>query len=252
MPSLQHEVTIEFFRNRPQLARQLLCSNSQMDLPEYEARFDSADLSQVQPTEYRADGVVTLTCPTDGSAALSIVVEIQRQIQERKRYTWPAYLTTLRARLECPVYLLVLSHDKATATWCAQPIDLGAGTILPRVVGPAEVPWITDVQDAEANPELAVLSVMAHGLDPDFRRAAAVASAARQAIIHLDDEKAVLYLDLILASLSEAARQELPTMIPAGYEFQSEFVRTHFNKARQDGLAEADEAARPAPDPRSS
>ena len=80
-------------------------------------RMSTADLSQVQPTEYRADGVVTLTCPTDGSTAVSIVVEIQRQVEERKRYTWPAYLTTLRARLECPVFLLVLSHDEATATW---------------------------------------------------------------------------------------------------------------------------------------
>ena len=237
MPSVPHEVTIEFFRNRPQLAKQLLSRNLQIHFPDHDARFDSADLSQVQPTEYRADGVVTLTHPTDGSTALGIVVEVQRQISERKRYTWPVYVTTLRARLKCPVFLLIVSYHEGTARWCAQPIDLGGGSILPCVIGPADVPFISDVQQARANPELAVLSVMAHGQDRDVRRAAAIADVACQAVTGLDDDKAVLYLDVILASLSGAARLELQTMIPDGYEFQSEFVRTHFNNARQEGLA---------------
>ena len=238
MPSPLHEVTIEFFRNQPELAGRLLREILQMELPDYEeARLDSASLPEIQPTEYRADAVITLTKPGCKTPALGVVIEVQLAAVERKRYTWPVYLTTLRARLECPVLLLVVTHDDAVARWCARPINLGCGNILPRAVGPAAVPEITDAQDAKLDPEMAVLSVMAHGRDPDFRKAARIAWAAQQAVLDLDGDRALLYLDAILTSLSEAAGLELPTMRPAGYEFQSEFVRTHVAKAQQEGQA---------------
>ena len=238
MPSPPHEVTIELFRKQPKLASRLLSEVLHLELPDYEeARVDSADLPQIQPTEYRADAVITLTRPEDGKPALGVVIEVQLTAEGRKHYTWPVYLTTLRARLKCPVCLLVITHDDAVARWSARPIDLGCGHILPRAIGPAAVPVITDVQQAKLDPELAVLSVMAHGHDPNFRTAARIACAAQQAIIGLDDDRAVLYLDTILTSLSEAARLELPPMRP-DYEYQSEFVRTHFSAARQKGLTE--------------
>jgi hypothetical protein len=61
MPSQLHEVLLLLFRNRPSLAPDLLRDVLGVALPEYtEARIDSADLTQVQPTEYRADLVVLL------------------------------------------------------------------------------------------------------------------------------------------------------------------------------------------------
>jgi Domain of unknown function (DUF4351) len=236
MPSQTHEVAAQLFRNQPQLVNLLLRDIRLRELPEYEeARPEPAELPDLQPTEYRADAVIALRRTGDSRAALAVIVEIQLRPDDRKRYTWPVYLATLRARLECPVYLLVVTHNDTTARWCGEPIDLGGGRVWPQVAGPAEIPQITDVQEARANPELAVLSAMAHGYDKDFRKAAQIAEAARQAALGLDYERAVLYLDIVLASLSEAARGELSNMKPAGYEFQSEFVRTHFNRAIEEG-----------------
>ena len=38
----------------------------------------------------------------------AIVVEVQLSPDEEKRYTWPVYITHMRARLRCPTVLLVV------------------------------------------------------------------------------------------------------------------------------------------------
>ncbi len=61
--------------------------------------------------------------------------------------------------------LLVVAPDASVARWCAQPIELGhPGFMLqPLVAGPNAIPVLTDEQAARRDPELAVLSAMAHG-----------------------------------------------------------------------------------------
>jgi hypothetical protein len=44
-----------------------------------------------------------------------------------------------------------------------------------------------------------------------------------------------LYFDLVLASLSEAARQELRMIDPAKYEYQSDFAKRYVNQGRTEG-----------------
>ena len=166
MPSLSHEALLLLFRNRPELAPELLRDALHVRLPAYsEVRLESADLTEVAPTEYRADLVVLLV---DGTPVLGIVVEVQLQRDNRKRYTWPVYVTGLRARLACPACVLVITPSEAVAEWCRGAIDLGpGGAMTPLVVGPAAVPVVDDVGVAERAPELAVLSVLAHGQGDD-------------------------------------------------------------------------------------
>ena len=125
MPSQLHEVLLQLFRNRPLLAPELLRDALHVELPKFtEARIDSADLTDVQPAEYRADLVVLLL---DGKPVLGIVIEVQLSPQDRKRFVWPVYVVTLRARLECPVCLLVVTADESVARWAAKPIEIGNG-----------------------------------------------------------------------------------------------------------------------------
>jgi len=205
MVSQLHEALLLLFRNRPTLAAELLRDALHVQLPVYtEARIDSADLTDIQPAEYRADLVVLLL---NGIPVLGIVVEVQLQSDDRKSFVWPVYVANLRARLECPVCLLVITTDELTARWAAKPIDLGgANNFAPLVLGPSGVPEITDQTQAVADPELAVLSAMAHGRDADTNKSAQIALAAQFASLGLDDDRSKLYFDLILISLSEAAR----------------------------------------------
>lgn len=176
MPSHPHEWLVELFRNRPLLAPELLRDALHMELPRFtEARIDSADLTDVQPTEYRADLVVLLL---DKVHVLGIVVEVQLSRDNDKQFVWPVYATTLRARFKCPVCLLIVTTDEAIARWAARPIDLGGGNrFFPLVLRPSGVPEVTDEARAQSDPELAVFSAMAHGKDADSEKSVQIALA---------------------------------------------------------------------------
>jgi hypothetical protein len=231
-----HEALLLLFRNRPALAPELLRDALRVALPTYtDVRIDSAELTEIQPAEYRADLVILLL---DGISVLGIVVEAQLSPDERKRFVWPAYVVNLRARLEAPVCLLVVTADEATARWAAVPVDLGGGNrFVPFVLGPSGVPEITDEGQARDDPELAVLSAMAHGRDADHGKAAQIALAAQMASVGLDEDRSRLYFDSVLASLSEPARTELRSMDPAKYEYQSEFARRYMAQGELEGRA---------------
>jgi hypothetical protein len=237
MPSLSHEALILLFRNRPELAPELLREALGVELPAYtEVRVESADLTEVVPAAYRADLVVLLV---DGKPVFAIAVEVQLARDERKRFTWPVYVTGLRARFECEATVLVITPTMDVARWAAEPIELGpGGAVRPLVLGPDAVPVVVDKSRARAEPELAILSVMAHGKG-EVERAVKVAAAAVAGVELVSDEGLfVLYSDLIDAALSEAARKAFQ-MLPHGYEYQSETIRKSIDLGRAEARAAA-------------
>ncbi len=135
MPSQLHEALLLLFRNRPTLAPELLRDALHVQLPAHtDVRLDSADLTDIQPAEYRADLVVLLLQDTP---ILGIVVEVQLSADERKRFVWPVYVANLRARLKCPVCLLVVTADDGVARWAAKSVEMGGGNeFTPLVLGP--------------------------------------------------------------------------------------------------------------------
>jgi hypothetical protein len=237
MPSVVHEALILLFRNRPALAAELVRDVLHVELPEFkEARISSADLTEMRPAEYHADLVVELL---DDGPVGAVVLEVQRAVDERKRLSWPSYAAVLRRRLEREVCVLVVTPEESVARWAARPIGLGGGNwFTPLVLGPEAIPQVTDVNVARLDPELAVLSAMAHGAGENPAEAASIAAAALIASTALDADRSRLYCDLILASLSEAARGELQSMDPAKYEFQSEFAKRYIALGKEAGRAE--------------
>ncbi len=143
MPSQRHESLVELFRNRPSLAAELLRDAFHLQIPgDAAARVESADFTDIQPTEYRADLVVLLS---DDAPVLGIVIDVQFARDERKPFVWPVYATTLRARFECPVRLLVVAMTEAVARWAAAPINLdGSNVYTPLVLERTRVPAILD------------------------------------------------------------------------------------------------------------
>ena len=237
MPSQLHEALLLLLRNRPELAPDLLRDTLRCELPAYtEVRIESTDLNELQPTEYRADLVLLLL---NGEPVMGVVVEVQLSRDDRKQFVWPVYVANLRARIKCPVCLLVVAGDAAVARWAAKPIDMGGNhRLVPWVLGLNGVPAIIDPQQAQADPELAVLSAIAHGDDADTAKSVQIAFAAELASRGLDPDRSILYFDLIMASLSEAARRELRTMDPAKYEYQSDFAKRYVAQGKAEGRAE--------------
>jgi hypothetical protein len=232
MVSMAHEILVDLFRNRPSMAAEILAEVLGVPLPGYtDARLASIDLTQSQPIEYRADLVLLLL---EGDTPVRvIIVEVQLDRKERKRFTWPVYLTVLRAVHGCPADLLVVAPDAGVAAWCAEPIELGVpGFVLrPPVLRRADIPVVTDPAEAARRPELGVLSAMAHG---ESEQGTTIAAAVLPVIEGLDDDRARFYYDLVYNSLSEAARRALETMMK-GYEYQSDFAKKYVDVGRREG-----------------
>lgn len=233
-PSVLHQVVVDMFRNRGELAPELLriCAGIELGHSRVEPR--SIDLSQVASTEYRADSVVELRDHGDAIVA-AVIVEVQLGIDADKQHTWPLYITALRRQFKCPVFLLVITTEASVAHWARQPIALGhPGFCLePLVVDFEDLPRIVDPAAAERLPELAVLSAMAH---PELD----VAAAAVGALTKLPEDQNRLYLDIILARLPDLIRRLLEARMQ-GYEYQSAFARRYYNEGREEGRSEGRE-----------
>ncbi|SDH80816.1 hypothetical protein [Nonomuraea jiangxiensis] len=200
MPTQQHEYLLELVQQRPSLVATLLAEKG-VTVPAYqEARLDSCDMTERVPTEYRADSVVVMV---DKNPVSAVVLEVQREYDHRKTWSWPVYLATLRGRVKCPCILLVFCPSRTEATKCAQPIDMGhpGWTLHPIVLGPDEVPMVTEVDRAIANPELMALSAIVHGAGDDGAKVLQVMHDAHE---HLSEEQQS-YSDLVLDLLPKDA-----------------------------------------------
>jgi hypothetical protein len=224
MPSMIHEILVDLFKNRPSLAPEILDEVLGVSLPTYtEARLASADLTEIQPAEYRADAVVLLL--NGDTTVRVIIVEVQLAVAPRKRFSWPAYVTVSRAVHGCPAGLLIVSPDPIVAGWCAEPIEIGVpGFVLsPPVLRRTAVPVVTDVEEAARRPELGLLSAIAHG---ETEHGSAIAAALLPAIRGLEPDRAFFYYDLMYNSMNEAARRALEEMMK-GYEYQSDLGKKY-------------------------
>ncbi|KIH96725.1 hypothetical protein LP52_23450, partial [Streptomonospora alba] len=233
MPSTEHEMPLEFLRNRPELAALLLERSFGVCVPDYdETRLASGDCTDNQPKEYRPDGVVVLT--NAGIDRLAVVAEVQRTKDERKRYSWPVYLATLRARLQCPALLLVMCPDETTAKWAGEPIDMGhpGWHLVPLVLGEQRIPVVTSVDEAVAVPELAILSALAHGGEV---KETLVACA--EALESVPADLFRLYYDFVATALSGAARRNWDELMRTTERYQSDFARKYVSIGEAQGEA---------------
>jgi hypothetical protein len=229
-----HELLVEMFRTRGELAPALLQLCSDLELAHDRVEQRSIDLSQVVSTEYRADAVVVLRA-ADDTAVAAVIVEVQLRIDHDKEESWPVYVTALRAKLGCRVVLLVVVPSAQVASWARTPIETGhpGFTLTPVVMELPLVPRITDPVEAERLPELGVLSTMAN---PDLE----VATAALHAISALPEDQKRLYLDVIMAALSPSLRAALEHYME-GHVYQSDFARKYYSQGLEEGRQEGRE-----------
>lgn len=226
MPSQEHETLVELLREHPDVVVELLrAAFGIMSDGEIEVASTTENLTAVRPPERRADLVLIMRAPGSSAATRAAVVEVQLRPDARKRWAWPIYQAVLRARHACPVEIVVLTLDEATARWCAEPIttDTSGSCVCPVVLGPTHVPAVTEVERARRHPEVALLGVLAHRRTP---RAYTVARTLLLALEDVDEVRARWYADIVLGFVDEAVRRALEAeMNPEKYEFRSEFMR---------------------------
>jgi hypothetical protein len=212
MPTLEHNGLVEMFRENPFLAPHLIEKLFHLKLPSHTSvKVVESSLDQMIPVEFRADLVLELL-DEKGAPVLLIVLELQRDEDPDKKYSWPVYVTVVRAKKRCQAIVLVVAPDEKVAAWAAETIDVGLGltTVQPLVLGPAVVPQVTDPAEAEKETELAILSAVAHGNGPN---GLAVVTAALAALGRLDQEHAAVYFQIIYNALREPMQRALEALV---------------------------------------
>ena len=212
MPTLEHNGIVEMFRDKPSLVPHFIEMLCHIKMPPHATvKVVESSLDQMIPIEFRADLVLELL-DEKGKPVFLIVLEMQRDEDRDKKYSWPVYVTVVRAKKRCQAIILVVAPDEKVATWAAEKIDVGLGltTTQPLVLGPAVVPQVTDPAEAERETELAILSAVAHGNGPN---GLAVVTAALTALGRLDQEHAAVYFQIIYNALREPMQRALEALV---------------------------------------
>jgi hypothetical protein len=237
VPSPLHDTINKLFRDQPRLAVDILHDVMGVDVPvDRPVRVEGNDFNDRPSKDFRPDTVIVV-----GSArepGHGIIVEVQREKSRAKRRQLPRYAAALWLMLQCPVTVLCVCPDPDVATWYAEPIEtnLSGYVFQALVLGPDEIPVITDPAAVAAQPELAMLGVMAHGRNRKVLQTFTDALKAME-----DSEHALSYYEYAYLMASPAGRHILEELMSStDWPVYSPFAKKHYGRGKADGLAEGE------------
>jgi hypothetical protein len=234
MPSPRHDTINQLFRERPELAVEILRHVLGVDVPVgVPVRLESNDFNDRPSKDFQPDTVITVGSPR--APVHGIVVEVQQEKSDGKRRQLPRYAAALWLLLGCPVTVLCICPESDVAAWYAEPIRTELpGYVFPAVVlGPRDVPVMTDPEEAAARPELAAMAVMVHG------RHRPVVETFVAALESVKPEHAPQYYEYAYRMAAPAVRRILEEiMASTDWPVYSPFAREHYGRGRDDGRAE--------------
>ncbi|MFI6040742.1 hypothetical protein ACIA8C_03845 [Nocardia sp. NPDC051321] len=204
MVGSQHEALHRIFQHDPGMfARTFRELKVPLGVPS-EVALLPTDLTEIRPLERRVD---TLLRFTTSAGRFLLLVEAQGECDPDKPSAWTYYLAHAHAKYRLPAVLLVVCHDRGTASWAAKTAQLGpsfwAGslTMSPLVLGPDNVPVVTDPATAADDVPLATLSAMTHAKDPSID---AILKSLAAALRGIDEEDAHIFAELTELGLGNA------------------------------------------------
>jgi hypothetical protein len=165
-PSARHQALLELMKLFPETPLRLVAPDLQLGYPVRGlllARPGDTDAHGL-----RIDSVLHYYYASEGPAteriALSIIVEAQLSGAGDLRWRLCPYVGFVSHDTCCATDVVILCGTGGLARTMARPVMLGArgSMIVPRAVGPADVPVITPARDALADPGLLVLSAWYH------------------------------------------------------------------------------------------
>ncbi|MEU8539469.1 hypothetical protein AB0C52_05615 [Streptomyces sp. NPDC048717] len=203
MVTSSHETAHRIFQDRPELLPPVFDLLG-VPLPT-KAEIDviSPDTTEIRPLERRVDTVLRVKVP-DGNGFL-LAIEAQGRRDRAKASSWTYYLGYLRAKYDMPALLLVVCQDRPTARWAAGPFRTGYGdwsalTLHPLVLGPGNVPVITDPDTAAKNLAMTAFSALTHSTQPE---APAILEVLAKALGTADKTSFRYYSEIMEIGLSQ-------------------------------------------------
>lgn len=153
------------------------------------------------------DDISAYECETADGGGYVLVLATATSQDPDLRVRWADRVLRLQVRHRKPVVLLVASADESTARWAESPISSGppgqcSVTVRPFVLGPHNVPAITDA--AEAAKDIALASLFAMAIHRDHPQAEAIlrALATAMSTIEADNPKTAVFADIVTDGLA--------------------------------------------------
>ncbi|MFE4591827.1 RpnC/YadD family protein [Streptomyces laurentii] len=208
--------------------------------PPVEVTVLPTDLTESAPVERRVDTLLRLDSADDGSLLLAI--EAQGKKDTAKPASWAYYTAYLWTKYRLPTALLVVCQDRGTAEWagrsvCSGPPHMPTLTIQPVVVGPHNMPVITDQAEARADLALTTLSAITHAGDPDID---AILKALSTALQGVPDEVASPIIEFTAQGLGNRPAGEFwRKLVAVDLSFYKSFISEEIrDEGRIEGRAE--------------
>lgn len=199
----------------------------------------NTDATEIQPLERRMDTV--LLAQGEGGDQI-LIIESQTEPKDDKLANWPYYISYLHEKHRCPVTLLVVCTKPTTAAWARRPIEIGPPgrpclVARPFVLGPDNVPAITDTAQACEDVIFTVFSALTHGRSP---QADAILKVLAEALDTIDPGTAGYFAEFTEAGLGDTtARQIWRVLMSArSYPYVSQVRAEGRAEGRVEGRAE--------------
>lgn len=231
MPSVAHELLIRLIAEHPELLLDML-GDRLGDLARDGVTFRESDANSSQVPLLGADLCLELCRRGSDEPFMVLTVEAQLRPDDDKPRAWFAYQAGQFRRLGVPSYLLVITNDPAVTAWAAGPFCSGHTTLRPWVLGPGDIPPITDPEEARRSLPLTFVSGIVHGREPI---AAQIGVALARALGDAPDD-AALYFDAFLDSLEDAVKEALHMQL-AHFKPRSDWGKSIFAKGEAEGRA---------------
>ena len=247
MVTPDHEALHRIFQREPELfARAVNCVlGADMPVPDTVTVLN-VDLTEIDPVERRVDSVLLIEAEAAGKAVRFIlVVESQTERDELRRSRWPYAIAFLRDKYGCDVILLVVCSKAATARWARKRIQIGAGGLIsmvvyPAVLGPDNVPAVTDPAEAARDLGFAVFSALTHSRS---QKVGGILEALAQALTTVDVDTGASLAEFTEAGLGSTAGRRIWRDLVA-METMSSYVSEMRAEGQREGRLEGEREGR--------
>ncbi|WP_026925289.1 hypothetical protein [Glycomyces arizonensis] len=210
MAKIPHEALHHLFREDPGLFTQTMRRVFDERFPDIkEVAEVIVDTTSLDAVERYIDTSLRVT--TDQGEEILVIEPQTEPPSPQKIRSWAWYLAFLENKYQLPTSLLILTAKEPTARACRRELFLGPPRspvmrLFPRIVGPDNMPLITDAAEAAEDVPFAVLALLTQRLNPGVERAM---RPLMDALDTLDTDTARYYAEFVEGGLGESCQREV-------------------------------------------